>query len=328
MLPQGLLQIHGENFLLHDSGPAAGQNRILIFGTQKGLQMLSDAKVWLADGTFKTAPRLFKQNYTVHGSLQGFTLPGVYACLPNKQQKTYKKFWAALWDHLGMEDDDDSKTLLVDFEKASYQAAQEEFEEIDLGGCFFHFKQALHRHVQDLGLQVKYGIDPEFRMRVSSLGALAFLPVADVPAAFDLVAASFMEDEQGLITYFEGTWVGKKQRNGHRKPPIFPIDLWNCYTWAKEGGQLTTNNAEQFHRKFADYSVQGSHPTMPAFIESLKKQQALTNNDMSKLELGQTKEEARETKIRNARIQTLIGNFDETKDAGALVKGIATLYLL
>ena len=67
---------------------------------------------------------------------------------------------------------------------------------------------------------------------------------------------------------------------------------------------------------------------MPAFIESLKKQQALSNNGMSKLELGQTKEEARETKIRNARIQTLIGNFDETKDAGALVKGIATLYLL
>ena len=46
----------GEQFLLYDSGPEA--QRILIFGTQRNLDMLEASQVWLADGTFKTAPGL------------------------------------------------------------------------------------------------------------------------------------------------------------------------------------------------------------------------------------------------------------------------------
>ena len=46
----------GEQFLLYDSGPET--ERILIFGTQRNLEMLEQSKVWLSDGTFKTAPTL------------------------------------------------------------------------------------------------------------------------------------------------------------------------------------------------------------------------------------------------------------------------------
>nr|CAD7198176.1 unnamed protein product [Timema douglasi] len=52
-----------ENFLLSDSGPDA--NRILIFGRQRNLQILRDAEALYGDGTFKTAPLLFAQIYTV-----------------------------------------------------------------------------------------------------------------------------------------------------------------------------------------------------------------------------------------------------------------------
>ena len=47
----------GEQFLLYDSGPET--ERILIFGTQRNLEMLEQSRVWLSDGTFKTAPTLF-----------------------------------------------------------------------------------------------------------------------------------------------------------------------------------------------------------------------------------------------------------------------------
>ncbi|KAI6649974.1 hypothetical protein LOD99_6338 [Oopsacas minuta] len=56
----------GEQFLLYDSG-ADDVHRFLIFGTQHNLGMLRRSKIWLADGTFKTAPPLFVQVYVVHG---------------------------------------------------------------------------------------------------------------------------------------------------------------------------------------------------------------------------------------------------------------------
>ena len=54
----------GEHFLLYDSGP--DPQRILIFGTQRNLDMLQASQFWLSDGTFKTAPNLFAQVYLLH----------------------------------------------------------------------------------------------------------------------------------------------------------------------------------------------------------------------------------------------------------------------
>ena len=53
-----------ENFLLYDSG--FEERRILIFGTKTYTEMLELAPIWLADGTFKTAPILFEQVYVIH----------------------------------------------------------------------------------------------------------------------------------------------------------------------------------------------------------------------------------------------------------------------
>ena len=54
----------GEQFLLYDSGPET--QRILIFWTQRNLEMLRLSEYWLADCTFKTAPSFFTQVYVVH----------------------------------------------------------------------------------------------------------------------------------------------------------------------------------------------------------------------------------------------------------------------
>ena len=60
----------GDLFLLFDSGPEL--QRILIFGTHQNTGMLEASQFWLADDTFKTAPTLFTQIYTIH-SLRGWT---------------------------------------------------------------------------------------------------------------------------------------------------------------------------------------------------------------------------------------------------------------
>lgn len=55
-----------ENFILHDDGPAA-EDRMIIFGTTKNLNMVNRAEIIYADGTFDVSPLLFKQMYSIHG---------------------------------------------------------------------------------------------------------------------------------------------------------------------------------------------------------------------------------------------------------------------
>ena len=45
-----------EDFLLHDSGPGAGEDRILIFSTRRNLDILERSSSWAMDGTFDIAP--------------------------------------------------------------------------------------------------------------------------------------------------------------------------------------------------------------------------------------------------------------------------------
>ena len=65
IIPEEFMRtLKDELFLLHDSGLEI--QRILIFATQKNLDMLQFSRVWLADGTFRTAPLLFTQVYVIH----------------------------------------------------------------------------------------------------------------------------------------------------------------------------------------------------------------------------------------------------------------------
>lgn len=72
------------------------------------------------------------------------------------------------------------------------------------------------RHVQSKGLSNKYEDDENFRLNVKRLIALAFLPLSDVVAGFDLVAADFEDDDivDEFIDYFEKTWIGEPRRRG------------------------------------------------------------------------------------------------------------------
>ncbi len=85
VIPQQYQQLdNGEQFLLFDSGP--GHDRILIFSTGDNLHLLSQSAQWLADGTFKTAPGIFAQVYSIHAVRCGRVVPLVYSLLPNKTQ--------------------------------------------------------------------------------------------------------------------------------------------------------------------------------------------------------------------------------------------------
>lgn len=174
-----LFVISGQNFLLFDSGPNV--NRVVVFGTEAALQLLVDNTDWFADGTFKSAPSIFEQLYTVHVNFHGNMVPVIYALLPNKTQATYEQLFGALKQQ---EPRLQPTTVMIDFEMTAKQAITSVFLQVALAGCYFHLGQSLWRRVQSEGLQQQYQTDATFALVIRHVLALAFV-VSDVVSDYD-----------------------------------------------------------------------------------------------------------------------------------------------
>ena len=84
-------QFEGQDFLLHDSGQEAA-NRVLVFGTAEGLRHLGRSSQWFMDGTFASAPILFKQLYVIRAPLGETTVACVYAFCQVNPSASMKNF--------------------------------------------------------------------------------------------------------------------------------------------------------------------------------------------------------------------------------------------
>ena len=77
-----------QDLLLFDS--CSGGDRLVLLGKRALLDRLARAKLWLADRTFKVAPSLFFQLYTMHFELvPRINTAAVYCLLQNKIQAVY-----------------------------------------------------------------------------------------------------------------------------------------------------------------------------------------------------------------------------------------------
>ena len=205
-----------EDFLLYDSGPGARDNRILVFSTQRNLDILQRSSSWAMDGTFDIAPPLFSQIYSIHGEYGGRSHPLVYGILPSKRRDTYDAFFAGV-HHIS--NNLRPASLITDFEMAAIQAARAAFPNAAQSGCFFHLTQNIYRRVQDEGLKVRYETDANFALQCRMIEALAFVPPAEVPDAFDSLVAHIPVDHVPVMDNFEDTHICRPNRRRARRNP-------------------------------------------------------------------------------------------------------------
>ena len=216
-----------------DSGP--GNDRIIILTTNSNLDLMRQSERWCGDGTFKAAPKLWTQLYTIHGLKNGYTVPCVFALLPNKRKESYTRLFRQIKSWLDVAGQQwNFESFLSDYEQGAYLAMTDVFPGVGNDGCFFHLSKRLDYHVKQLGLTVKYTNNVAFRIRVKCLAALAFLPVTDVILAFESLAITFLNDELPLLSYFETTWIGQPA-GGRRLAPTFPHQMWNVLDRASTG---------------------------------------------------------------------------------------------
>ena len=260
--------------LLVDTGREDHQ-RILIFGD---IERLARHDSWFQDGTFKVAPEILYQAYTIHVAVRSSVIPSIYALLPNKTRHTYDRMWSEIKNlHAGL----NPRRIMSDFEKAAIDSVKTALPNVSVTGCYFHLGQSLWRKVQDLGHREQYVEDEEFRLKCKSLLALAFLPPDEVIDAFEEL------DDEGLeevYNYFEDTYIGRLRRRG-RATPLFPIPLWNMLE-RQEYQQARTNNAiEGWHRAFQG-SLQVSHPTLWRYIEAIQREMAFQTARYNQIRAG------------------------------------------
>lgn len=176
---------HSESFLLWDSGPTSiDDRRILMFSTPRNIQFLSNCTGLLIDGTFKTAPSLFKQVYTIQGTRlegpeqqPGKAIPLIFCLLPDKQERTYMDVFETVKRNLpGWE----PTRVMLDFERAAINAVQTQWINTQITGCFFHLRQSLHRQIKEYGLARFHSVSTENTVRFNMIAALAFVPPDDV----------------------------------------------------------------------------------------------------------------------------------------------------
>ena len=259
----------GTSILLYNSFmhfEEKNKNQMLIFGTTESIDVLKNSPHWFADGTFDVCPRAFYQVYTIHAIKNGSVFPCLYILLSNKKQSMYQDLFSLVKEMCALPN---PETITVDFEMAAINAFHETFSETLVCGCFYHFTQSLYRKIQQLGLQKPYAQDKRLSQQFKMFGALAYIPVPDVPAVFNQLVDSMKdckyEKMKDFIKYFRVTYIGSESRK-----PNFPIELWNVRYQIDNELPKTNNSVEGFNNKLT-CAVGCTNPSLSTLIGSVKR---------------------------------------------------------
>ena len=101
----------GDNFVVHKD------DTILILSTDANLEVLGQSSVIFMDGTFKAAPRIFSQLFTLHGVFREHVVPLAYCLLADKLRSTYYDMFGSLKQTMANNNDNLTPDVIIsDFE--------------------------------------------------------------------------------------------------------------------------------------------------------------------------------------------------------------------
>lgn len=353
----------GENFLLYDSGApqvddesededepeptddeeAPVRKRVLVFGTRRNVELLCQSRTWFIDGTFRTAPHIFTQIFTIQGLRrragkpdEESSLPFIYALLTSKKKEDYAEVLRAVRDataHFNVAHCNPQR-IMSDFELSIIQACREVYPQVPIATCFFHLSQSIFRQIQQKGLQVAYNDECDRRLRnyTHMLTALAFVPVGDVEAAFEELRSSSPPTLRPIMDYFAEYYVLGRQvlRRGRSQraslPPRFSPELWNHYNTALRKEHRTNNCAEGWHNRFS-IVVGKNHPDLYSCLIEFQKEQSYTEASVAELALGKRIKSApkRQWSVIQDRVQNIVQEYDDHKANDTVLDYLRTL---
>ena len=195
---------------------------------------------------------------------------------------------------------------------ASINALQDVCPDTHVHGGLYHLSQCVYRRVQANGLQQSYTTDNELSLQIRMIPALTFVPVADVPATFELIQEDLPEELQPILDYFEDTFIGRARHRGRREPR-FQHSMWNCHDRVGEGLPRTNNHCEGWHRRMSA-SIGAYHPNIGVFFDVLKKEQSQAEVVMTQTLAGEDEpSQRRQYRDVAKRLENLINDYDNRR---------------
>jgi len=291
----------GERFLLY----TGQEGKLLVFCAASELSVLYQTEYLVCDSTFEMAPQSAYQVYTIHGYVHDEGVPLLWALLPNKTTASYTELFTAVRNALltAFRGIGQTSYLICDFEMAAINAVTAVFPELTIKGCSFHFRQALMRRLQNLGLRSVYHSETEYpsvRNWLREIMAMSMLPSFAVPLAWQVmkqhpVTGSSTVDSQcaSFAEYFNTTWV-----IGDFSPA-----MWTHFDHL---GPRTTSLAEGWHNSLnSQFGM--PHPSLQSFLNWLQKCQFGVQCRLTQLASG------RPTKQRASRYVRLDQHIQDAK---------------
>lgn len=328
-----------EQFLLWDSGRAiAEEPRILMFGTQQNLSFLRSCNGILMDGTFKTTPHHFLQLYTIHGTRleapsqkPGKAVPLIFFLLPDKTEATYRRAFTQLSLLLpGWVPD----RMMLDFERAAFNAVRGQWPNSQINFCFFHLNQNIWKKIQVLGLSPFYGEDVENATNLKMISALAFIPPEEVVNSWiellqilqPWIQQQTLDVQQkidDLLIYFETNYIGQNIAGVRREPRVAAIELWNVRMRTLEHYGRTDNEVEGFHTKVA-HTTGAQFPNFWKFLKGLQGLQVETEKLIEEMNSGIVGRKQRPQYVRLAeRIANVTATWHQRQNLETYLRGIS-----
>ena len=263
------------------------------------------------DGTFKSVPDIYLQLFTIQVFEGDKLIPLIYCLLSTKTRAMYSDVFRYLKDKASNLNVVLSPNLLTcDFESGLIASVRIEFSATQIRGCYFHFCQAVYRHVQTLGLSQLYINDENSRLSIRKLLALAFLPIFQIPLSFENLKSQCSQELQPLFEYFESYWINKIEHA-----------LWNMHKVQRR----TNNNLEGWHLRL-NRKVGKAHANIYEFLSNLIQEQGATETLLSQIAAGNIQSLSKNDKYKqvNEKIERLTANYNsEEINIDEFLKGIA-----
>ena len=104
-------------------------------------------------------------------------------------------------------------------------------------GCMFHFNQAVHRKITDLGLANDYLRNENIRDQCRQIMALSLMPIDQVHNQFQRLETITSTSLSDLLLYFKHQWV-----HG-----VVPICMWNFFDVNHRTDNISEGQITTFH---------------------------------------------------------------------------------
>ena len=196
------------------------------------------------DGTFKCVKRPFRQLFGIHAFVRCGEavkqVPLVSILMSRYTKLDYDAVWRELIQKV-LSGTGVLQEAILDFEMAAWISLRNNFPDINIHGCLFHYSQAVFRKVGTFHLIADYKRDGDVRELIKKLFAIPLLPARRMGRAFERIKTGAEEAGAGpnvmsLLNYVNQTWFNH--------PVWRPVDF--C---AYQRVVRTKNDQEGYHRR-------------------------------------------------------------------------------